>query len=270
MTVRRTDWAHVLDRARSIVAEYDTLVTLRQLFYRLVAAELLTNTVTRYHGLSEQTAKARRAGTFPDLSDRTRSIHRDLSFVGPRDALGWLADIYRRDRTEGQFVSVYVGVEKAGLVAQLENWFGALGIPILALSGYASQTYVDQVRRDVQRQGRPAVLLYAGDFDPSGEDIDRDFVARTRCWSKVIRVALDAGQVEQHQLPPAMGKATDSRAAAFVERHGVLVQVELDALPPDTLRDLYRSALDDWWDDETYHRSRAREAHDLALLRGSS
>ena len=27
---------------------------------------------------------------------------------------------------------------------------------------------------------RDAFLLYAGDFDPSGEDIDRDFVARLR------------------------------------------------------------------------------------------
>ena len=83
------------------------------------------------------------------------------------------------------------------------------------------------------------MLLYAGDHDPSGEDIDRDFIARTDCWDEVRRVALTAAQVEQYALPPQPGKETDSRAAGFVERHGRLVQVELDALPPDVLRDLF-------------------------------
>ena len=56
-----------------------------------------------------------------------------------------LADSYRRDRTVGQDVSIYVGVEKAGMVIQLQSWFGDLGIPILALGGYSSETYVQQV-----------------------------------------------------------------------------------------------------------------------------
>jgi predicted DNA-binding transcriptional regulator AlpA len=63
-------------------------------------------------------------------------------------------------------------------------------VPVLALGGYGSQTYVDNVFADVQANGRPAVLLYAGDHDPSGEDIDRDFTTRTNCWTAVRRVAL--------------------------------------------------------------------------------
>src|SRR2546430_576820 len=82
--------------------------------------------------------------------------------------------------------------------------------------------------------GRPsAVLLYAGDFDPSGEDILRDFHAKTQCWSIVRRIALTASQVEHYKLPEAPGKSTDTRAAAFVSSHGRLCQVELDALPVD-------------------------------------
>jgi len=49
-------------QAAAIVRSYDTGVTLRQLFYRLVAAHLLPNTTTAYKGLSSQTAEARRAG----------------------------------------------------------------------------------------------------------------------------------------------------------------------------------------------------------------
>lgn len=74
-----------------------------------------------------------------------------------------------------------------------------------------------------------------------------------------MRVALNAQQVQQYSLPPQPGKASDARAAAFVRRHGTLVQVELDALPPDVLRDLYREALDQFWDPDAYQRTVDKE-----------
>jgi hypothetical protein len=219
---RQRSWPAILARAAGIVRSYETGVTLRQLFYRLVADQTLENTRATYSQLSDQTARARRAGTFPDLLDRGRLIYQYESWAGPAAAREWLADAYRRDRTEGQPWSVYLGVEKAGMVAQLQAWFADLGVAVLALGGYTSQSFVGEVRRDVERQGRAAVLLYGGDFDPSGEDIDRDFVSRSDCWAQVVRVALSAEQVAWYQLPPALGKATDSRAAGFVSRHGAL------------------------------------------------
>lgn len=110
-------------------------------------------------------------------------------------------------------------------------------------------------------------LLYAGDFDPSGEDIDRDFTERTDCWDQVIRVALTADQVTSYGLPPMPGKASDSRAAGFIERHGELVQVELDALDPDDLRALFQAALGQFWDTSAYEAVLAAEAGDIRRLR---
>jgi hypothetical protein len=266
-TSHRPDWPALLEQAAAIVNSYDTQVTLRQLFYRLVAAALLPNTTNAYKALSRYTAEARRAGTFPALMDRGRTIHRYTAFGGAAEAREWLARIYRRDRTEGQRVSVYLGVEKAGIVAQLQEWFGDLGVPVLALGGYGSQTYVENVIADVRATGRPAVLLYAGDHDPSGEDIDRDFTARTDCWRHVRRVALTAAQVTAYALPPQPGKGTDSRAAAFVKRHGRLVQVELDALPPNVLRELFTEAIAEFWDSPAYETALAHEQQDLRKLR---
>lgn len=71
-TSRAFDWPTLLERAAEIVDSYDTLVTLRQLFYRLVAAELLPNTTNAYKALSRHTAQARREGLFPALMDRGR------------------------------------------------------------------------------------------------------------------------------------------------------------------------------------------------------
>lgn len=262
----RLRWPAVLDYAHTIVAEYDTPVTLRQLFYRLVAAALLPNTQTAYKRLSDQTAKARRDGWFPDLMDNGRRIHEPVTFTGPADARTFLHGLYRRDRTEHMDTSVFLGVEKATMVAQLRSWYADHGMPVLALGGYASQTYVDQVRKDAARRDRPAVLLYAGDFDPSGEDIDRDFLKRTRCFDRVHRVALTPDQVDAYGLPPAPGKVTDSRAAAFKARHGRLVQVELEALDPADLRRLYDNAIAPYWDVSAFKRSRAQEQRDLDQL----
>jgi len=261
------DWSYILDHAADIVRSYSTRVTLRQLFYRLVADQTLRNTRSEYNQLSSQTAKARRNGYFPDLMDRTRSIQRMYPlFQSTEEANAWLKQRYRRDRTEGQEYSLYLAVEKAGIVNQLNEWFGyPLGIPILPLQGYSSQTFVDDVVYDTgahyanligdKQPGqdfRPTVVIYAGDFDPSGEDIDRDFNERTSCWDHVHRIALNPEQIDEYDLPPAMGKASDSRASQFVARHGELIQVELDALDPNDLRALYQDAIDMYWDEDAH------------------
>lgn len=264
----RLSWEPIVERAAVIVGSYDTGVTLRQLFYRLVAAEVLPNTQVAYRTLSRYTAEARRARAFPALIDQARRIHREPSFSGVEHARSFLHDIYRRDRTENQDVSIYLGVEKAGIVEQLQMWFGDdLGIPVLSLGGYSSQSYVDVVVRDAFSQNREAVLIYAGDFDASGEDIDRDFLQRTGCFDTVVRVALNASQVDEYQLPPQPGKAMDPRAKAFTERHGLLVQVELDALPPDDLRRLYQAAIDEYWDTSQYEAVIEQEDAERAELK---
>ncbi len=264
---QRIDWREVLERSAAIVRSYETSVTLRQLFYRLVASEVLPNSSSAYKTLSARTAEARRVDGFPPLIDRTRQIHRPGYWEDPDELFEWAQQSYRRDRTEGQDVSVYVGVEKNGIVAQLEAWFGKLGIPVLALGGYSSQTYCARVVAEVAAEDRPAVLVYAGDFDPSGEDIDRDFRARTGCFEEVVRVALNAEQVEAYGLPPQPGKDSDSRAAGFRARHGELLQVELDALAPRDLRELYWAAIARYWDESKYLAVLERERRERQAIR---
>jgi hypothetical protein len=129
--------------------------------------------------------------------------------------------------------------------------------------------HIDALRRQHRRcrcAQRPAVLLYAGDHDPSGEDIDRDFLAKTDCWDEVRRVAHTAEQVAQYDLLPQPGKETDSRARGFIARHGRLVRVELDALPPEILQQLYEDAIAAFWDDDAYRAALELEATDRQNL----
>jgi hypothetical protein len=272
-TPKRLKWSVVLAHAAEIVGSYTTRVTLRQLYYRLVADNTLPNLRSYYQRLSRVTAEARRDGTFPDLLDQTSRIETYRSFRGVEEARTWLRDLYRRDRTEGQPWTIILGVEKAGMSAQLDDWFTRpLGIPHVALGGYASQTLCDQVARYVRRRKRPAVLLYAGDMDPTGEDIDRDFEERTGYFKDVVRVALNEAQVEQYGLvqnsdAEVMEKLErDKRSKGFLERHGSLMQYEVDGLDPNTLRDLYQFALEDYWSEESYQEVLSREERERGEL----
>jgi hypothetical protein len=268
-TGRQTrDWTPIVREAKRIVEGYDTSVTLRQLFYRLVSRELISNTENDYNYLSAKTAKARREGRFPKFVDQTSNIVVPQTFSSPGDARRFVRQLYRRDRTAGQEVSLYLGVEKAGIKEQLREWFGHLGVPILPLGGYSSQTYVDDIAEHASSQGRAAVLIYAGDFDGSGEDIYRDFVQRTNCWAKHRRIALTLEQVEEYELPVLPGKEADTRAKRHALRHGFdsAVQVEMDALEPTVLRGLYGDAIAEFWDSDAYDAAVAAENADRAAL----
>lgn len=262
----RIDWQSVLLRAAEIVRSYETGVTLRQLYYRLVSEMLIPNKQTMYNTLSARSAEARRDGWFPDLVDRGRTIQRYRTFENPVQARQWLASIYRLDRTLEQEYYVWIGVEKNGLLNLLLDWFGDFGVPVVALGGYGSQTFKDEIREDVESDGRPAILIYAGDFDPSGEDILRDFVRRTDCREEVARIGLNIEQIEEFNLPPLPGKASDSRAKGFVERHGELMQVELDALPPDELQRMYMDKFNEYWNVDTYDAVLVQERRDRRAL----
>lgn len=258
----RVRWPAVIAEAAKIAGSYDDSggATLRQVYYRLVSLGLIANTSSAYSRLSDLTAEGRRNGTFPRLVDRTRSIFEDQTWTSPEDAVGYIARVFRMNRTEGQEVSLYIGVEKDGMVQQLDHWFGDYGIPILALRGYSSQSHVDKVRDHALRQDRPAVMIYAGDFDPSGIEIPRDFVQRTGCFSAVHRIAVNPDDIDRYDLPVALGKPADKRAKAFVAEFGALVQVEMDSLEPLTLRGMYQHVIDSYWNYDTYDAVLEREA----------
>ena len=203
----RIAWEPVVAAADEVVRSYDTPVTLRQVFYRLVTAELIPNTRSAYKTLSARTARARREGWFPALADNTRSIERAGGWDGPAHALESLADQYRRPRDEGQDYQIWVLVEKRTLVEQLRAWFDPYGVAIVALGGYESETLDRMIRSGVAEDGRPAVGLYGGDMDPTGEDIERNLTDHCgHVYESLKRVALTWEQIDHHALPVLAGK----------------------------------------------------------------
>ena len=256
---RRINWPNILDIARSLDTSTTGPPTLRQLHYRAVARQLIPNTETAYKRLSSLTAKGRRDGTFPALVDRTREIDEPLTFDDPDDARAWLCRWYRIDRLHDQPYQVILGVEKDSLAAQVSAWFGHYGCPIIVLRGYASQSYADEITDLIACDPRSTILIYAGDFDPTGLDIERDLLERVVGITELRRIAVTAETIEQFDLVEQPGKRTDSRAAKFELEHGRLVQVEVEALDPADLRALFEEEIDKWHDPVAFEAALERE-----------
>jgi hypothetical protein len=280
----RVNWLLVLDEARRIIAGYERRITLRQLFYRLVAKGVLENTRGYYQRLSKYTAAARREreNPFPALIDRTRSIRRAMSWDSTEDAMDCIARNYRRDRTEGQPVALYLGVEKDADADLLYEWFGEpLGIPIVALGGFDSQSHLDEVIADAREQAktRPVVMLYAGDYDCSGKKIAEDFRDRGDWPGEFIELVLTPDQIDRYVrpsgLPVLANPKQDPRRKWFIAKYGAEnlrrwgienPQVEMDALEPDVLYAIFEDAINRYFNQDAYDAVMKAEAEERGRL----
>lgn len=264
MVGQRVRWSVVVDRARRIVDGYAPLkVTLRQVMYRLVSTGVLPHTAPMYRRLSARLAQARREGRFPDLIDTVRDVHVPECWPDADAFVREMPEWFRLDRTAGQQYALYVAAEKDTLRQQLTGWLAEYGIPVLVVRGFGSQSYADIVRRRTALDPREAHLLYLGDLDASGMDIERDWVERTGCWSRVTRVLLTYEQVRAYGLPATEGKRGDPRWPAFARRYDLdparPVQWEVEALEPHELQRLVLAAVDPYVDRQVLAGQIARE-----------
>lgn len=249
----------LLGQVEEILDEYrDHLpLTVRQVFYRLVAAHGYEKTERAYARLSEHVVRARRARLIPFdhiRDDGVTTISMEW-FGSPEDF--WDDAVqrgrrYRRDRQAGQPQRIELWCEAAGMAPQLARVADEFSVPVFSAGGFASLTAVRQIvdRAVAPDRTCPTVLLHVGDFDPSGESIFEAMVADAQAFVEAdritagiervegLRVALTADQVEAHELPTAPAKKTDSRTVRW---RGETCQLE--ALPPDVLARAVREAI---------------------------
>jgi hypothetical protein len=105
--------------------------------------------------------------------------------------------------------------------------------------GFSSATAVHDIAED--DDGRPLIVLYVGDYDPSGmymskEDLPTRFAKYGGDHITLKRIALTAGQLAGLPSFPAADKKKDPRYKWFVVNHGRHCW-ELDAMDPNDLRD---------------------------------
>lgn len=267
---------------RMILAGSDDPMTLRQLYYRFVALDVLENKESQYNYLGEAIKEARIDGEIPWgwVEDRTRSAGAgDHDEVEPRDhfeeRLSWLKNAdgsYNRPRWEGQDRYVEVWVEKEALAGVFEAVARDLKVVSFPNRGYTSVTLLKQAADRIEDNasgGSTPRILYFGDFDPSGQDIERNIRDKLNDVFGVSviveRVALTREQIDERKLPPQPAKRSDSRYEDFVQEHGDMA-VELDALPPEDLRSMVRRAVEKHFDEDQRQEVLAKQRRHRAAI----
>lgn len=225
-------------------------LTLRQLYYRLVARNMIPNVSHSYKQLERLMTNARMSGRvdWEMMEDRNRILQAPSEFSGLQELAQAAVESYRLDRWEGQQHYVELWAEKDALSSVLLPVADELHIRFMAARGYSSvqALYEAKVRFIEQHSsGKICKLLYIGDHDASGQDMPRYIQQRMNLMGATVEVktiALTTEQVREYNPPPNPAKETDSRAAGYISRHGP-TSWEADALEPEVLQGIARESI---------------------------
>lgn len=230
------------------VLEANHPMTVRQIYYQLVARQVIENRQAQYQAISTLLVRMRQSGEVPwdYVEDRNRRPRVVQMWDDLADFLEMVRGAYRRDVWAVQDHYVEMWLEKDALSGIFEDVLRPFGITLNVGRGYDGWSSIRNAAERIKAQNKPATIYYWGDFDPSGEDMHRSLIERLAffdCHPEIVKVGLTKRQVEEYNLPSDPAKTTDSRRAGFVKKHGDL-SVELDALPIAVLRDMIYSTIE--------------------------
>jgi hypothetical protein len=269
----------LLEQVGAVLAEYaDHLpLTVRQIFYRLVAAFGYEKSERAYDRLAEMLVRARRARIVPFEFIRDDGVvTASFEFYGGVEDFwnktGRRIQQYRRDRQNAQPRRIELWCEAAGMVPQLTSLAADYSIPVYSSGGFSSLSAVRAIVDRARDRDVPTTLLHVGDFDPSGESIFETmavdaaaFLRKDRRIARLeihsIRVALTAAQVDEYGLPTAPAKTTDSRT-----RNWQGETCQLEALAPDELATLITDTIENELDHARFDAEVEREHEDVVEL----
>lgn len=260
----RIDSLDLIEDISGIVEEYQAqgfVLTVRQLYYQLVARDRIPNTERSYKNTVNLVNNARLAGylDWDAIEDRTRSFKDRPSWLSGASILTSAANSYHTNMWANQDYRVFCIIEKEALSGVLSDICWELDIPLLSARGYPSASVLYDFGRNTLagNDDKQTLILHLGDHDPSGIDMTRDLEDRLSLFSygspfELRRIALTMEQIRDQKPPPNPAKVTDSRFREYARRYGN-ESWELDALQPSFLANLVREHTEavidqDKWD----------------------
>lgn len=243
-----------IEQANTIIGEYQQQgysLTLRQLYYQMVARGLIPNSDREYKRLGGIVSDARDAGLIDwmAIEDRTRNLRGNPHWDNPVEIVRAAVNSYRIDKWADQPYYPEVWVEKEALAGVVARTCERLDVNYFSCRGYTSASEMWLAGRrlaEAADDGQHPIVFHLGDHDPSGIDMSRDIVDRLEKYGEmsieVERIALNMDQIRAHNPPPNPAKITDSRYGTYVNVYG-RKSWELDALDPNTLDGLIEDAV---------------------------
>lgn len=232
-----------IETVNEILEEYAAQgykLTLRQLYYQLVARDHIPNLVQEYSKLSRILVFGRMNGLvdWDHIEDRLRKPWLPYWVTDPADAIQDVIGNYRLNRQADQETYIELWTEKDAISNILRKLSNHYHIRLVVNRGYTSCSAMKAAfERFKYHSGNP-LILYVGDHDPSGLDMIRDINDRLDefgLWHfHIDHVALTMAQIEEYDPPPNPAKITDPRAKWYMKEFGS-ESWELDALRPEVL-----------------------------------
>lgn len=263
----KDDTLDLIDTMVTIIIEYSEqgfTLTVRQLYYQLVARDIVPNTERSYKRVTSIANDARLAGLidWDAIEDRTRAFLRRQRWETGAEILESAANSFHMDMWRDQRNRVFCIVEKEALVGVLESVCQRYDVPVLAARGYPSCTVLREfAQSDIKPYAdeQDVTILHLGDHDPSGIDMTRDLTERLQLFSgndtyypfAFKRIALNMDQIQERKPPPNPAKVTDSRFEKYAMEFG-RESWELDALPPQYLVNLVELEIIDRIDSKAW------------------
>jgi hypothetical protein len=273
----KADTLHIIAVVNRMIENYAAqgfTLSVRQIYYQLVARHGLENTERSYKRIASILNDARLAGylDWDAIEDRGRDIVMMTRWESGSSIIDACAHGYHMDMWDSQDHRVFVIVEKAALAGVLEGVCRKYDVPLLAARGYPSVSIVREIAVDhiipALRNGQYVTVLHMGDHDPSGIDMTRDLRERFNMFIKpdvddfdaenftLERIALEMSQIEELRPPPNPAKTTDSRFRDYRRKFGD-ESWELDALEPSYIVDLVESNIENFIDDDRWATRKA-------------
>lgn len=244
-------------------------LTIRQIFYRLVANYGYEKDEKAYGRLINYLGRARRAHMIPFHAIRDDGAIADAPH-GYTDVTEWCdviratAKRFNLNRMDTQPTRLEIYCEAAGMVPLLANAVYEYGVPVYSGGGFNSLTAVKDCADRIEDDPRDMIIFNFGDYDPSGESIFESFrqdveafVWQTSDGAQVRfdRVALTEDQVDEMGIPTAPPKSSDSRSKNWIGD-----TAQLEAIPPDELAQMAVNAVEAELDLEILDQTKEREA----------
>jgi hypothetical protein len=265
---RTNDQIAMLDAALAAILEEIRPATVRQLFYQAVTRGLIEKTEPAYDTIGRRLVAMRRGGIVPFhwITDYSRWMRKPDSYTGIGAMLADTAQVYRRDIWRSQEAYCEIWLEKECLSGVLYDVTEEFDVPLMCCKGYPSLSFLHGAAQTIAKKKKPIYLYYAGDHDPSGVNISvkveqaiREFAPDADLHFE--RVAVTPAQINEFDLPTRPTKKSDSRSKSFEGE-----SVEVDALPPDTLRQIIRDCIERHIEPTTLATVRKAEQSERAYL----
>jgi len=222
-------------------------MTVRQVYYQATVRGVVDKTEAGCTKVQTDLVLMRRAKTLPYdwLADNTRWQRKPITFNSIQDALDDTARFYRKALWTEVDSYVEVWLEKDALAGVILPVTTMYDVPLMVARGYASLSFLHSAAEFINDVGCPVFIYHLGDFDPSGVNAGEKIEETLNELAPEAditfeRIAVTPAQIERLNLPTRPTKTSDTRSKGFGD-----ISVELDAIPPDELRSLVRSVIED-------------------------